>query len=185
MKDMMKEELKRYVGGQVRYMHNMSILMGSDRKYDPFAKLGEYIVKEFNGKLPPDLKFYEERLKKSSTIIKKINVFRDELEDTYSSIAIFFITGTLGEDSLKKIFGEPICHSEFGEGPDEPDEYDDKKLIISFPKYASYFVEIEGVKLHIGYDHRGTSIEALEGTSSDDLLKALKKLVDIYKQKVK
>lgn len=83
--------------------------------------------------------------------------------------------------------GDPIYHNEFGEG------FDKKKKYL----YASYFVEIDGVWIHIGYDHRGTRIE-IEYTSDDvyDIHKeifkkdaekcfnVLKKIIDIYKEKV-
>jgi len=42
----------------------------------------------------------------------------DSSERTYSSIAILFTTSILDEFSLKKMFGDPIFHNEFGEGFD-------------------------------------------------------------------
>ena len=128
------------------------------------------------------------------SIIKKINFF-DSPEQTYSSIAIHFLTGSLDEQALKKMFGDPLYHSEFGEGFDG--EYDDETDEYSEPEikefYATYFVEIDGVTLHIGYDHRGTGIEIesnynMDGhitkTEAEKCLKTLKKLVDIFKERV-
>jgi hypothetical protein len=40
--------------------------------------------------------------------------------------------------------------------------------------YASYFIQIDGVDFHIGYDHRGTEIEVRYGTSPSVLLDKLK-----------
>ncbi len=183
----MKSELKSYVDGKSNYTHSMSILMGPDRKGDPYVDIGKYIVNIFNGKLPGSLERFEKRLIDNKKIIKKINIFKDGLSDTYSSIAIFFITATLNEDSLRKIFGEPIYHSEFGEGFEGvynkvKDEY---LPPVNKELYASYFVDVANIKLHIGYDHRGTSIEPLYGTKVDELIKAINGLVDLYKEKIK
>ena len=69
-------------------------------------------------------------------------------------------------------------HSEFGEGFDEDDHQGHQ--------YASYIVNVDGLNFHIGYDHRGTSVE-VESTkgepSPERLFKAMCALVDIYKEK--
>ena len=90
------------------------------------------------------------------------------------------------------MFGEPLLHDEFGEGfegeyDEETDERGEPDIKES---YASYFVNVGGVELHIGYDHRGTGIEIEtdgEWDISDNKAKkcfdCLKKLVDLYKLK--
>ena len=94
---------------------------------------------------------------------------------------------------LKKMFGEPILHDEFGEGfegeyNDETDEYGEPDIKES---YASWFVTINGVDLHIGFDHRGTKIEInipLSQQSNVPLetaqkaFQVMKGLVDEYKK---
>lgn len=82
---------------------------------------------------------------------------------------------------MKELFGEPIYHDEFGGGfegdyNEDTDSYDDPEIKESF---ASYFVTIEGVDFHIGYDHRGLAIEVKPNTSVDDLIKALKKFISM------
>jgi hypothetical protein len=53
---------------------------------------------------------------------------------------------------LKEVFGSPLYHNKFGEGFSERENEPTKK------NHASYFIEICGVKVHIGYDRRGTQI---------------------------
>lgn len=91
-------------------------------------------------------------------------------------VGIEFITSTLDKKSLSIMFGNPILHNSFGEGFEKKDKIKES--------YASYMVTINDVKLHIGYDHRGTRIECLEGIKPDVLMDSLKDLVDIYKEKV-
>lgn len=69
---------------------------------------------------------------------------------------------------MKKMWGNPLFHSEFGEGFGRK----------SKSTFASYFVEIDGFKFHIGYDHRGTSIEPDSKLTPDQLFDCLKVLMD-------
>lgn len=116
--------------------------------------------------------------------------------NSYTEKASMFVTSTLDENALKKMFGEPILHSEFGEGFDgEYDEETDDFLEPGIKEsYASYFVNVGGSDFHIGYDHRGTRIEiglskpfSYERKPSDQLaescLQSLKDLFDLYKKK--
>lgn len=78
-----------------------------------------------------------------------------------ATLAINFLTGVLDNKALQNMFGNPILHDEFGEGfngeyDEETDEYGEPDIKESF---ASYFVTIGDTQLHIGYDHRGTSVE--------------------------
>ena len=106
-------------------------------------------------------------------------------------IGTFFLTGSggLDEKSLEIMFGEPMYHNEFGEGWEEM--YDESDMIIPINdkrkqknSYASYFLTIKGIKIHIGFDHRGTSIEMEDGTTPIQAFNVIKSLVDIYKQEV-
>lgn len=59
------------------------------------------------------------------------------------------------------MFGEPIYHDNFGEGFDgewneDLEDYDEPEIKSSF---ASYFVTLNNINFHIGYDHRGTTFE--------------------------
>ena len=85
---------------------------------------------------------------------------------------------------LQKLFGDPLFHNEFGEGfegeyDEETDEYTDPENKHDF---ASYFVSIDGVKFHIGYDHRGTTIEVEDNTNPKKLVDCIKTMIDKYKE---
>ena len=56
--------------------------------------------------------------------------------------------------ALEPIFGKPLFHSRFGEGWRTGDDGGHKTK-----RYASYFLEICGITVHIGYDHRGTRVD--------------------------
>ena len=160
----MKDEngLEKYINGDVLYTQNMNILM-NDRTRNWYEDLGKYIYDKFDGNLPGVLSF-------CSNEIKKGILNREKNADRYRMISIFFLTSFVNFDFMLKNFGKGILHNEFGEGFDEEDN-------IPF-EYISYFIEIDNVKLHIGFDHRGTSIEVEEGTEPKKLFETLKKLVD-------
>ena len=175
----MKSKLEEYVNGNVNYIPIVNYLVG-----DIFSNLGKYAYeKVFNEKLPKQFKYFEQFFKKS--FLTKIDIFSKK-EKAYYSLAIILLTSSdLVIDQLKKIYGEPIYHNEFGEGFDG--EYDNDNDIESEPlikeSFASYFITIDGVDLHVGYDHRGLTIEVEKGTSDDDLMKSLKTLIYIMYKK--
>ena len=84
-----------------------------------------------------------------------------------------FFTSLLNGEVLKNMFayGNPTYHDKFGEGGDEFDN-------IGGKSYASYFLRINGIVLHVGYDHRGTRIEIQSDITNDELIEVLKTLVD-------
>jgi hypothetical protein len=172
------QELKDYVNGKTKLTPQMNILI-NDRSKDWYAEVGKYFVDLFDGDLPGGLSFYNDK-------IDKLGVF-DKLsgksERLYSNIGIFIFTSIFDEEVLKKIFGDPLYHDEFGEGFEG--EYDEETDEYSEPEnkfqYASYFIEIDGVKFHIGYDHRGTSMEVEIGTSPQKVFDCIKSLIDKYK----
>jgi len=97
--------------------------------------------------------------------------------------AIMFFTGLLNEDTLQRMFGEPIDHDEFGEGFTEYDE-DDNPINERDYTYSSYIIEINGNLYHIGYDHRGTKIDGERGLRQEDVLLDMVSLVDKYLEHV-
>lgn len=176
----MEQKLKDYIGGEKHYTPIMNIMM-NNRSDNWYSELGSYIYETLDIEKIPYLVLYTDKLK--------------ERENT--SIAINFLTGVLDEKALENMFGKPIFHDEFGEGfhgeyDDETDEELEPEIKES---YASYFVNVSGADFHIGYDHRGTSIEieipikyqwSNKGYSDEEVKKcfgALKKLVDLYKEK--
>ncbi len=197
----MEQKLKDYTGGKTHYTPIMNIIM-NNRSENWYAELGKYITEELDIVKIPYLGFYADKLKERKSIITKIKDFISPESRTYTSVAIHFLTGVLDEKALENMFGKPIFHDEFGEGFDgEYDEETDEELEPEIKEsYASYFVNVDGTNFHIGYDHRGTSIEIEvptkflqrifgnhDGDFSDETAKkcfeSLKKLVDLYKEK--
>lgn len=188
----MKEKLEKYVKGEIHYTPLMNIFM-NNRSKDWHSELGKYINEKLDIEEIPHLSYFAEELNKPKRIVTKLKYFSSD-ERIYSSIAINFLTSVLDDKSLKNMFGEPILHSEFGEGfegewNEEIEDYDDSEIK---EHYASYFVNVGDKELHIGYDHRGTDIEfgskfKLRGIPSDEEAKScfesLKKIVDLYKSK--
>ena len=197
----MEQKLKDYTKGKTHYTPIMNIIM-NNRSENWYAELGKYITETLDIEKIPYLGFYADKLKERKSIITKIKDFISPESRTYTSVAIHFLTGVLDEKALENMFGKPIFHDEFGEGFDgEYDEETDEELEPEIKEsYASYFVNVDGTNFHIGYDHRGTSIEIEvptkflqrifgnhDGDFSDETAKkcfeSLKKLVDLYKEK--
>ena len=111
----------------------MNILL-NDRSKDWYNDLGEYFYNITKGKLPEEISRYIQPRKRG-------------LYSEYSFGAIQFITAILDDESLRKMFGEPLYHSEFGEGfkgeyNEDTDEYDEPEIK---EQYASYFVNVNGI----------------------------------------
>jgi hypothetical protein len=145
---------------------------------DTNGEVGKYFVDLFDGKLPGRLSFYDDKIRDLG-VIDKLSGKSDRV---YNTIGIFLFTSVFDDDVLQKLFGDPLFHDEFGEGfegeyDEETDEYTEPENKYGF---ASYFVEIDGVKFHIGYDHRGTTMEVEEGTTPEKLVDCIKKLIDKY-----
>ncbi len=151
----------------------MNILL-NDRTKDWYSEIGKYLVSVYNGDLPGDLSYFKDKLKNKNLPKKTI--------DVYGSIGSMFLTSTLDESAMLKIFGPGLYHDEFGEGFDgEYDEETDDYLEPDIKEsYLSYFVEINNKKFHIGFDHRGTGIET-EQMEPKELLYCIKSLIDLYK----
>lgn len=125
--------------------------------------------------------FYLDKIKqekKKNVIVRALDF--GSLKRLYSRLGIYFLAATLDRNILKKLFGAPLLHSEFGEGFSSRG---------SKNSYASYFVNVGGVGMHIGYDHRGTDIEIQlkEGETpfnfskekTEEILDTIKHLVDL------
>lgn len=193
----MQDKLKDYANGIIHYTPIMNLLM-NNRSVDWYVELGKYITETLDIEKIPELSFLSDRLKQKKNVLTKIKDFLSEDGRLYFSVSSFFLTSALNEKSLENMFGKPLLHSLFGEGFDgewneELDDYDEPK-IKEF--YASYFVNVSGANFHIGYDHRGTGIEievptkfGYEGSSSDKdaekCFESVKKLIDLYKEKIR
>ena len=172
----MKNKLEEYVDNIVDYVPIINYR-------DIFKNLGKYAYEDvFDKKLPNKLSYFNDYLNQS--FLTDFNVFSKK-DQVYSSLAIFLLTESdFVIDKLKEIYGEPIYHNEFGEGFEG--EYDDENDIENEPdikeSFASYFITIDEVDMHIGYDHRGLTIEIKEGTPVNNLITAMKKFIyDMYK----
>jgi hypothetical protein len=178
----MKDKLKEYVEGNMNYTPIFNIL--NDLSKNWYAEIGKYIFNKFDGKLPKELKSFEDKIKENKKkFIKNIHTNDNDKERTFLSIGILFLTSTLNKQSLIDMFGNPLMHNEFGEGF-EHNKYKGHQ-------FASYFVNIDGYELHIGYDHRGTCIEIEDGLiypsfqfPPQKLFEVICKIVDLYKEKV-
>jgi hypothetical protein len=191
----MKNKLKDYTEGKIDFTPIMNIMINNHSK-NWYVELGKYITDTLDIEKISELDFLSKKLfwQEKKKIMTKIKDYFNSTDRVYSSIATFFLTSTLDEVSLRKMFGEPILHNEFGEGFDgeydeETDDYGDPDIKES---YASYFVNIGGLDFHIGYDHRGTGIEInipvdanhdVTDSDAEKCFEALKGLIDLYKTK--
>lgn len=170
-------ELQNCTDGKVTYTRDMNILM-NDRSKDWYSKLGKYIFDTLKDNYPTYAK---------QVIDYHINKGDKMNDDSYRSLAIFFMTSDLGWKSGHKLWGPPLYHDEFGEGFYDDDirimkELDnDEKSLLKMSNYASYFITVDGIKMHIGYDHRGTGVEFEQGTTPQQAFDCLKEIVDDFK----
>ena len=172
----MKAKLNSYINEETFYTPISNIMINNHSK-NWYEELGKYIDDTIDISKVPDL---------SHCISHRV----------FFSIASMFVTSTLDDVNLRKMFGEPLLHSEFGEGfegewNEEEDDFDEPVITES---YASYFVNVDGTDLHIGYDDRGTRVEIglnkkfdydkdIADVKAERCLQALEKLVDLFKEK--
>jgi hypothetical protein len=123
----MQDKLKLYASGGLNYTTLLNIFL-NNRSEDWYDMLGRYIAQNLDISKIPALQFLADKLKEQEGLGRKVKDFAGFRDRTYSSIGIFFLTDALEMTVLKKMFGEPILHDEFGEGfegeyNDETDEY--------------------------------------------------------------
>lgn len=153
--------LQNYVSGIIKLTPIMNILI-NDYDTNWYSKLGHYFLDKMGVEY-----FREDHL----MALEKLNGSKKEKEVASRMLGIYFITSYLNKDTLKKMFNTPIKHSHFGEGFDTPRKY----------SYCSYFINIDDVIFHIGYDHRGTTIEC-QILDAKGLYTSLCKLIDLYNE---
>lgn len=174
--------------GDSNHYTNILNIMLNNRSKDWFSELGKYIDDTIDISEVPGLSVYLSRKPSESKFknIKSFGLFTNvNKKRYYSGLSTMFTTAILDSVSLRKMFGDPILHSEFGEGFDGDSD--------TTESCASYFITSGGVDFHISYDHRGTNIEIDLGDSydsedpTDDMtekcLSGLKSLVDLFKEK--
>ena len=173
----MINKLNDYVNDKINYTPIINIA----HNYDIYTDLGEFAYKiVFNSKLPNAFNYIEKHLK-SNNLIKKIVDFK-KTKRIYNLLGIRLLTQSdYVIDKLKELYGEPIYHDKFGEGfegeyDEDNDEYSQQEIKESF---ASYFININNVDFHIGYDHRGLTIEVNPNTKIGDLINSLKELLKL------
>jgi len=171
-----EKELKDWTDGKVDYTNAMNILM-NDRSKDWYSEIGKYIFSTLKDNYPTYVKH----------TIDYNNGKGGKLDDDFRSVGIFFMTSDLGWKSGHKLWGPPLYHDEFGEGFYDDDiklmkELDsDEKSLMKISNYASYFITVNGIKMHIGYDHRGTGVEFEQGTTPQQAFDCLKEIIDDFK----
>ncbi len=128
--------------------------------------LGRYIYNKCDDNLPDQVCLMIYPPSRSTPWgLKKSDI--DENNLRYSGIAIYTMSSWFDADVLKSKFGNPVKHNQFGEGVPK-----------SKYNFASYFIEIDNVKFHIGYDHRGTYVEVEDGVTPKLTFELIKKLID-------
>jgi hypothetical protein len=158
--DLQNKLFNDYIYGKIRFTPTQNIWM-NDHSEDWYVLIGEYFIKSVG----------YDFLKNDPFSIDD----NGKIDSNKRCVGILFITSYLNEKNLKKMFGNPIKHSEFGEGFDRKRNYE----------YCSYIVQIDGKYFHIGYDHRGTSIECECDLNVKELFEIIKKLIDYFKEVVK
>lgn len=153
------QELSDYCDGKVKLTPILNILM-NDRSKEWYSILGEYFYNKAGKEFFLDHPY----------LLDKVNGSKKDKETFYRVLGIYFITAYLDDKALKRMFGSPICHSEFGEGFHPRRKYE----------YCSHFVEVGGEKIHIGYDDRGTSIEVNPNLSPKVVYNILENLINMY-----
>lgn len=161
-----KQNYQKYMddlmSDKIRYEKVFSVFINDLGRnwYDDF---GRFIINSISNDEPIPLHFYYNLgIPASKLGVKRKNI-TIPTNVRYSSIGIESIH-FLSKECLREFLGRPLFHNHFGEG----------LTPSSKSSYASYFVQIDGVDFHIGYDHRGTEIEVKYGTSPDILLDKLK-----------
>lgn len=172
-----EKELKDLMDEKITYTRDMNILM-NDHSKNWYSELGKYIFNTLKGNYPPYVKHNIDYYKNKGGKMGN---------DAYRYISIFFMTSDLGWKSGHKLWGSPLYHDEFGEGFYDDDiklmkELDsDEKALMKLSNYASYFITVDGIKMHIGYDHRGTAVEFEQGTTPQQAFDCLKEIIDDFK----
>ena len=148
-----KRELDLWISNKSHFTANINILI-NDGPIQWYSILGKNLMKEFK------YSFHDESLNRYAIKLttpwwKPLS--RSKKSIIYKRIGIWLVCGAISPEVLMKRFGEPLYHSEFGEG--YPQFYEKEIPDMKGHLYASYFIQIDGVRFHIGYDHRGTSID--------------------------
>lgn len=177
-----KTHLSDYTEGRSFYTPIMNPLM-NNRSKDWYVEIGKFIHSELKDCGIGNLSFYMESIKSleaESLVMSFLN--QDKKKQALRGLAIMFLTDL--EPELKSLLGRPLFHSKFGEGFKRK----------SKTSYASYFVKLGENIFHIGYDHRGTSIEVKVGSKStigseysnefcESIVESIKELVLLIKMK--
>jgi hypothetical protein len=164
----MQKLLDSYIDGDIIMHHQMNVFLNSDIDY--LSMIGQYLYEQYksSGKSHDTIELLIKRMER----LKFGYIKRKKRLIMYDNLGIFFLTSILDEQTLENMFGEGIKHSEFGEGFDEKRDY----------KYISYMVESNEVIIHIGLDHRGTSI-SFNTLDGEKVYLEMIKLIDLFIQK--
>jgi hypothetical protein len=160
-KEVQERIFNEYISGKPLFATTLNILM-NDRSCQWYSLIGKY----FNETMSDD--FFK---KQGFNLFDKDGKLKESDERFLGTL---FICEYLNEITLKKMFGNPIKHSEFGEGFDRKRKYD----------YCSYIIQIDDKYFHIGFDHRGTSIECENNLTAKELFEYIKKIIDYFKASI-
>ncbi len=150
-----KKKLEQYVKGELIFTPQMNITM-TDRTRKWFYEIGKYFVDLHDSKLPGELSWWNDKV--SSGDVQAIEAVG------------MFVLANIDRDLMETMWGKPLKHRQFGEGASGRAK-----------GFSSYFLEIDGKAFHIGYDHRGTTIEVVVGTTASEFFECIKMVMDEMK----
>lgn len=155
-----KEELKEFVKIMDDYdkFNTVGDLFNWCDRQRWHAQLGKFIYDTYGENMPQEFKKLQEIISKEIHDKSITSKGADKLD----TLTICYLANYLNTPVLEPVFGKPLFHNRFGEGWFTEE---DGSLTIrckgGHPEknHASYFLEICGIKVHIGYDHRGTQVD--------------------------
>lgn len=161
-----KECMVDMISNNVRYEKIFGIFLKELGKRNWYEDIGKFVINNLSDNDPIPLHFYYHlRIDHKDVGIRKKDVTIPN-NVSYQFIGIDSVHSLASNQALNKAFGKPLFHKHFGEG------FSNK----SKSSYASYFLKINGINFHIGYDHRGTNIEVEQGTNPEEIFECLKTL---------
>jgi len=162
----MREKFEKYISGKLG-LTTLSNL----RKLELHSQMGEYLYQECN-----KINFDKDKHINLRYLIEDYN---DGFND-FRRFGFFFTSDLLKEEILETIYGEPIRHSEYGEGWAEYDEETDDCIYPRDYENIAYFIDIADYTIHICNDDRGTSVEVSKDIDTSLLLPFFIDLIDQY-----
>ena len=148
-----KKELKEYVKVMDRWdvFNGLNNLFANCFRQRWQVQLGKFIYDTYGENMPEQFKKLREIITEELAKSDTPNTITERGATHLMLLSICYEANYLKGEALIPVFGEPLLHSKFGEGFEEDDHQGHQ--------HASYFLEIYDIKIHIGYDHRGSRVD--------------------------